>query len=114
MIFVIINFKNFGKFLYFLLTRVICIARMDVGMVLLTCYYLQYGKYIIVCLFVMFFVYMLFYFYTFVPHWYVSFYDVVLAECVSLLIMGVLCFFLAFTRISLLEACVLLSGVKFV
>jgi hypothetical protein len=33
---------------------------------------------------------MLFYFYTYVPHWYVSFYAVGLAECVSLLIMGVL------------------------
>jgi hypothetical protein len=37
-----------------LLTRVICVARMDVGMLLSSCYYLQYAKYIIVCLIVVF------------------------------------------------------------
>jgi hypothetical protein len=54
-------------------------------------YYLQYTKYIFVCLFVMFFLYTLFYFYTYVPHYYVSFYAIGLADCVSLFIMGVLC-----------------------
>jgi hypothetical protein len=58
--------------------------------------FLQYAKYITVCLFVMFLVSTLFCFYTYVHRWYVCYYSVGLAKCVSLLIMGVLCVCLRF------------------
>lgn len=66
MISVIINFTNFDNCL---LTPVICVARMDVSVVLLSCCYLQYAKYIIVCYLLCFCAYMLFAFYTYEPRW---------------------------------------------
>jgi hypothetical protein len=47
----------------------IFVARMEVAVVLLSSYYVQSGKYFILCLFVTFCVYTLLPFYTYVPHW---------------------------------------------
>jgi hypothetical protein len=66
---------------------------MDIGVVLLSYFYLKYTKYVIVCYLLCFCVYTLFSFYIYVPHWYVRLYAVGLVERVSLsvIIMGVLC-----------------------
>jgi hypothetical protein len=49
MIFVILILQILTNFDSCLLTPVICVARVDVGVVLLSCCYLQYAKYITVC-----------------------------------------------------------------
>jgi hypothetical protein len=109
MIFVIINFTNFDTCL---LMRVMCVARMDVNMVLLSCYYLQYAKYIIVCSFVFFCIYIFFLFILTCP----------IGMCVSTLLDKLSVYVTSycghsvclFPLLYLYWGCVLLSDVKFI